>query len=95
VKIASVCSSIIGFLGIVGSTGLMSQRLCGMDKQNSRSPPANIRVTVGARRPKHQLQASERPDGIDFRGTPSAVARFPRAARVESRQGRHTHPSAN
>src|SRR6266404_3043862 len=87
VKIASVCLSIIGFLGFVAAPAMSQTPAPALDKQKQRESSPLYRVTVVARTTKAiNYRHLSGPTEIDFRGT--VLLPFSKGqARVESRKG--------
>jgi outer membrane protein OmpA-like peptidoglycan-associated protein len=87
VKIASVCLSIIGCLGILAAPAMSQTPVPGADKQKPQESSPLYRVTVVARTTKaiNYRHLSE-PTEIDFRGT--VLLPFSKGqAKVESKKG--------
>src|SRR6266436_5939418 len=87
VKIASVCLSIIGFLGFVAAPAMSQTPAPALDKQKQQESSPLYRVTVVARTTKAiNYRHLSGPTEIDFRGT--VLLPFSKGqARVESRKG--------
>jgi outer membrane protein OmpA-like peptidoglycan-associated protein len=87
VKIASVCLSVIGFLGILAAPGMSQTPAPATDKQKQQESSPLYRVTVVARTTKAiNYRHLSGPTEIDFRGT--VLLPFSKGqASVESKRG--------